>query len=269
MLKVGIAGLGNIGRTVAKALVAGKIDGVQLVAVAVRDFEKAKAAAAAISPSLKLVALPELPALCDVVIEATTAPSFAEVARTVLTAGKDLICISAGGFLAIPDLEEIAKKHGARVQIANGTLPGLDILRSAAEGTIHKVHNKSRVPVKSLANEPYVLSQGFDFREVPPKEAVKVFDGSAREAAAAFPRHLNIAVSLSLAGIGFDRTRLELWLDPNVKGAIQQLEIEGDEIGLTLFSRNLPSDNPKTSRIVAPSILAALRSRVATIRVGS
>jgi aspartate dehydrogenase len=269
MLKVGIAGLGNVGRTVAKALVAGNIEKVQLAGASGRDLEKARAAAAAISAGLKVVSLAELPALCDVVVECATGVAFPEIARATLLAGKDLICLSAGGFLGIPDLEKIAQQHGARVQIANGTLPGLDILRSAAEGALLKVHYKARVPLKSLVNEPYVLQQGLDFRELPPKEAVKVFDGTAKEAAAHFPRHLNVAVSLSLAGIGFERTRIELWLDPFTNGAFTQLEIEGEEVSLTLIGRNIPSDNPKTSRIVAPSVLAALRARVATIRVGS
>jgi aspartate dehydrogenase len=270
VLKLGVAGFGNVGRKVARAVIAGKIEGVQLQAVAARDLEKARQAAAAISPSLRVVSLDQLPALCDVVAECATSASLPEIARTVLTAGKDLICVSAGGFLAIPELEELARKHGARVQIASGAMPGLDILRSAAEGTIRSVQLKTRIPPKSLASEPYVLEQGFDFRETPPKEAVKVFDGTARDAARHFPRHLNVAVSLSLAGIGFERTKIQLWLDPTLSGAIHQLEIEGEEVGLTLISRNVPSlENAKTSRIVAPSMLAALRARVAVIRVGS
>ncbi len=269
MLRVGIAGLGNVGRAVARALVAGKVEGVHVAAASGRDLDKAKIAAAALSPQLRVVPLSELPSLCEVVVECATGVSFPEIARATLNAGKDLICVSAGGFLDIPELEEIARQHRARVQIANGTMPGLDILRSAKEGTLLKVHYKGRLPVKSLANEPYVLQQGFDFRETPPKEAVKIFEGTAKEAARHFPRHLNVAVSLSLAGVGFERTRIELWLDPGVRGAVNQLDIVAEEVSLTLISRNIPSENPKTSRIVAPSILAALRARVATIRVGS
>jgi aspartate dehydrogenase len=269
MLKVGIAGFGNIGRTVSRALLAGKISGVELVAVAARDLEKARVTAKELSPTLKVVPLTELAALCDIVVESATGPSFPEIARTILPSGKPMICISAGGFLAIPELADLAKKHGAQIQIASGTMPGLDILRSAAEGTIRKVHLKSRIFPKSLANEPYVLEQGFDFREQPPQGPVKVFEGTAREAAKHFPRHLNVAVSISLAGVGLDKTTLELWLDPDIKGAINLLEIESDEVGLTMTSRNVPSENPKTSRIVALSMLAALRARVATIRVGS
>jgi aspartate dehydrogenase len=270
MLKVGIAGFGTVGRAVATALSAGKIAGIELVGVGVRDLDKARAAAGALSlPALKFVPLAQLPAMCEVVVESAISASFPEIARTVLSAGKDLICVSAAGFLQIPEVAELAQRNKARVQIASGAMPGLDILRSAAEGTIRSVHLKTRVQTQSLASEPYVLAQGVDYRQAPPPEPIKVFDGTAHEAARHFPRHLNVAVSVSLAGIGFERTHIELWLDPTIGGAIHRLEIESEEVGLTLISRNVPSVSAKTSRIVAPSILAALRARVATIRVGS
>jgi aspartate dehydrogenase len=98
---------------------------------------------------------------------------------------------------------------------------------------------------------------------------VKVFEGSAGEAAAAFPRHFNVAIALSLGGIGFDRTTVEIWVDPDIGGAIHTVEVDAEDIGLTMQSRNRPSANPRTSRIVSPSILAALRSLVAPVQVGS
>jgi aspartate dehydrogenase len=120
-----------------------------------------------------------------------------------------------------------------------------------------------------MAHEQYVLDQGYDFAKNPPSKAVRIFEGTAGEAAAHFPRHFNVAVSLSLAGIGFDRTRVEVWVDPDIPGAIHQLEVAGEEITLSMTSRNRPSENPKTSRIVAPSIIAALRAMVAPVTVGS
>ena len=45
---------------------------------------------------------------------------------------------------------------------------------------------------------------------------LKVFEGSAREAIAGFPANVNVAVALSLAGVGPDRTRVEIWADPGV-----------------------------------------------------
>ena len=81
--------------------------------------------------------------------------------------------------------------------------------------------------------------------------------------------HFNVAVSLSLAGIGFDKTTVEVWADPDIPGAIHHVEVDGDDISLTLESRNRPSQNPRTSRIVAPSIIAAIRALVAPVTVGS
>jgi aspartate dehydrogenase len=114
-----------------------------------------------------------------------------------------------------------------------------------------------------------VLERGHDFDKNIPKEPIKIFEGTAGEAAGHFPRHFNVAVSLSLAGIGFDRTTVEIWIDPGIPGAIHQVELEGDDIGLTMTSRNRPSENPRTSRIVAPSIIAALRGLVAPVTSGS
>lgn len=269
-MKVGIAGFGTVGQEVARSLADGRIPGTELVAITSRDLDTARLAAAELGlGGVEIVPLAHLPGRCDVVVETATGAAFPDIARAVLSAGTDLICVSAGGFLAIPDLADIARRNGARVQIASGAMPGLDILRSAAEGTIRSVHLKGRIKVDAFANEPYVLAQGIDHRLTPPPEPVKVFDGTAAQAAKHFPRHMNIAVAISLAGIGFERTTIELWMDPGISGAIHQLTVEGDEIGLTMVSRNVPSKNPKTSRIVAPSILAALRARTAVIKVGS
>ena len=268
-MKVGLAGFGNVGQDLARRLGAGAIAEAELVAVTARDLDKARRNAGALSPAPAVVPLPELPALCDVVVECATAESFPEIARAVVGGGKLLVAVSVGGLPNCPELVELARRHGGRVRVASGAMPGLDIIRSAAEGTIRSVHLKSRIKPGSMAHERYVLDRGFDFERAPPRAPVKVFEGTAGAAAAAFPRHFNVAVTLSLGGIGFDRTTVEVWVDPDVPGAIHQVEVDAEDIALTLISRNRPSANPRTSRIVAPSILAALRSLVAPLQVGS
>lgn len=268
-MRVGLAGFGNVGRQVAERLNAGCLEGVRLTAVTARDLQRAARAAGALTPTPAVVPLAELPACCDIIVECATADSFPEIARTALHAGLMLVCVSAGGVPNCPELAELARKHGGRVRIASGAMPGLDIIRSAAEGTIHRVHLASRIRPDSLAHEAYVLAAGHDFSARPPGSPVLVFEGTAGEAAAHFPRHFNVAVALSIAGIGFERTTVEIWADPQLQGTVHSVELDAEEVSLTMTSRNRPSANPRTSRIVAPSIIAALRSLVAPVTAGS
>lgn len=268
-MRVGIVGYGTSGKIVASALANAAVPGMRLTAVSTRNPAAARSELMAIDMSVDVVPLDELADYCDIVVETATAGAIPDIVEAVVGKGKDLICVSAGGLIRVLDIEQYARRHGAHIHIATGAIPGLDILRSASEGAVSKVHLKTRVRPETLVDEPYLLENGMDFRSHRLTEAVRVFHGRASEAALAFPRHLNVAVSVGLAGIGLERTTIELWLDPDIPGAVHLLEVEGESIGLTLESRNRPSANPQTSTIVAPSILAALRSYVATIRVGS
>jgi aspartate dehydrogenase len=268
-IRIGLAGFGSIGQYLARRLDEGALPQAQITAVSARDLEKAAGNAASLRAPPKVVPVAELAEHAEIIVECATADAFPEIARTILAEGRLLLAVSAGGVPAFPDILEFAERHGGRLRIASGALPGLDSVRCAREGTIRRVKPNSRIKPSSFVGEEYLESRGYDFRR-PLAEPVKVFQGSAREAAAAFPRHFNVAISLSLAGIGFDRTEVEIWADPGIPGAIHNVELEADDVVLSLTSRNRPSEaNPKTSRIIAPSVLAALRTMVATLNVGS
>ncbi len=271
-LTVGLAGFGNVGRSIAKRLNGGEIPGIRLTAVSAQDLDAASARAESIGldPMPVFVSATQLPVHADVIVECATFDAFPEIVRAAVSAGKTVICVSVGALGANLDLIDLAENSGGRIVVANGAMPGLDEIRCAREGAIHSVVLTSRIRPDSLAHEAHVLSQGFDFTNRPPEKPVRVFSGTAREAAAAFPRHFNVAVSLSLAGIGLDRTRIEVWADADIPGAIHHVEVEADDVSLSLEARNRPSpDNNRTSRIVAPSIMAALRSMVSPIQLGS
>lgn len=268
-LRVGLAGFGTVGQELARRLTRRDIPEISLVAISARDLQKARRNAAGLEPEPDVVPVIELPGLCDVVIECATGAAFCEIAEATLKAGRILIPVSVGALASNPEVMKLAERHGGVIRVASGALPGLDALRGAAEGSVHSVKLTSRLRPDSLANEAYVRDRGFDFT-VPPEEAVQVFAGSAGDAARAFPNHFNVAVTLSLAGIGFDRTEVEVWADPHVGGAIHSVEVDCDHIQLSMTSRNVPSPtNPRTSRSVAPSVMAALRSLVSPVQVGS
>jgi aspartate dehydrogenase len=268
-IRVGLAGFGNVGQAVAARLDAGVIPEIRLVAITSGDLDKARRNASGLKSAPQILPLDAFAKSCDVVVECATAGAFAGIARAVLGAGRTLVAVSAGGVPSCPELARLARDHHGRVILASGALPGLDAMRSAAEGTITKVHLRTQLRPDSLAHEEAVRSRGFDLT-TPPKEPVKVWEGTGGETAAAFPRHFNVAITLSLATIGFERTRIEVWADPTVPGTVHTVTVESEDVGLTLISRNRPSPaNPRTSRMVSHNVIATLRSLAAPIQIGS
>src|SRR5690606_909921 len=123
----------------------------------------------------------------------------------------------------------------------------------------------STVLPSSFSGESILKERGVDPAAL--DRRFRVFKGSAREAAAAFPRHFNVAISLNLAGVPLDLISVELWVDPTLPGATVHIEIEAEDVTLTMMSKNIPSpDNPRTSRIIAPSVLAAIRGMVSPVQ---
>jgi len=266
-LRVAIGGFGAIGREVAEALDQG-IPGLELAAVSARDQEKAKRNLAALRAEVALVPLAELAARADIVIECAPAAVFRELALPAVEQGRILVPLSVGQLLVHTDLEQRAAATGARILVPTGALLGLDAVRAAAEGTIERVTMVTRKPPEGLAGAPYLALHGIDLDEI--TEPRRIFEGTAREGAKGFPANVNVAAALSLAGIGPDRTMLEIWADPTVDRNTHTIEVEADSARFTLKIENVPSEaNPRTGKITALSTIALLRGLTATLRVGS
>lgn len=265
-LKVGLAGLGAVGLGVARRLEAG-IPGLVLAAVAVRDIEKARLNLPAVGTRIPIVAAEALAQSCDVVVECLPPQLFRAVASSVIEAGKIFMPLSVGQLLENWDLVARAKATGARILVPTGALVGLDAVRAAAEGTIRSVAMITRKPPNGLDGAPYLRERGISLANL--KAPLKVFDGSAREGARGFPANVNVAAALSLAGIGPDRTRLEIWADPGIDRNTHRIEVDADTARFAMTIEGVPSDNPRTGRIVPLSVIAALRGLVSELKVGT
>src|SRR5204863_8716853 len=114
---------------------------------------------------------------------------------------------------------------------------------------------------------PYLVKNNISVEGL--NTAKRVFSGTAREAAAGFPANVNVAAALSLAGIGPDRTMIDIWADPAVERNCHSIEVDSDSARFTLSIENVPSENPRTGRITALSAVAALRKLHAPVRVGT
>ena len=265
-IRVGIAGLGAIGRVLARQLADG-VPGLALACISARDSAKAKAWRDAQHIACPVVGLVEIPARADLVVECAPPEILEQVCRPMLEAGKRVMVLSCGALLTRPDLIELAKSRGGQIIVPTGALLGLDAVTAAAEGSIHSVRMTTRKPPRGLVGAPYLVANGISVEGL--TEAKRVFSGSAREAAAGFPENLNVAAALSLAGIGPDRTMVEIWADPSISRNCHTIEVDADSAHFSMTIENVPSENPKTGRITALSVLAALRKLAAPLRVGT
>src|SRR5262245_32052843 len=267
-LKVAIAGIGAIGLPVARSLDAGAIPGITLVAVSARDEAKARAAMAKFRAQPQIVGLAALADIADVVVECLPSAQFAAVATPAIERGRIFMPLSIGMLIDHMYLVDRARETGARIIVPTGALLGLDAVRAAAEGKIASARIVTRKPPKGLAGAPLLVERGISVDGL--KEPLRVFEGTAREAIAGFPANVNVAVALSLAGIGPDRTRIEIWADPGVTRNTHTVIVKSDSSDLTMTIENIPAEeNPRTGKITALSGLAALRRLTAPLVVGS
>lgn len=265
-LTVAIAGLGAIGLHLARALDAG-VEGLALHSVAARDAARAAARLAGFRrppPVVPLAALAE----ADIVVEAAPAVVFEEIASHAIARGRILVPSSVGALLPRMHLVEQARRTGARIIVPTGALLGLDAVRAAAEGPVESVTIETRKPPRGLEGAPYLVRNGIDVLAV--TAPTRIFQGNAFDAAQGFPANVNVAAALALAGIGPERTMVEIWADPAVTRNTHTIRVEAEAARLTMTIENVPSaENPRTGRITPLSILACLRGLTSTLKVGS
>lgn len=266
-IKVAIAGLGAIGKAVAMALHNGQLPGLKLAAVASRDQGKARDWLVSQGIEVPVMALAELPQHADLAVECAPGAILVDICAPMLTAGKRVMVLSAAALLTHPELIETARAHNGQIIVPSGALLGLDAVTAAAEGSIQSVTMITRKPPNGLAGAPHLERNSISVEDLTAPKLV--FKGTAREAALGFPANVNVAAALSLAGIGPDRTTIEIWADPGLARNCHSIEVVSDAATFKVSIENVPSENPKTGRITAQSVLAAMRKLNAPLRIGT
>ena len=264
--RVAVVGLGPIGTKVVEALDRG-IDGLALTAVSVNDPAKHQRFLAGLKWPPAVLPIEALVDHADMVIECAPAKLLRLIVVPFVARGKTAVVLSVGALLENEDLIALAKQNGGQIAVPTGALIGLDAMTAAAEGEILSVRMVTRKPPAGLLGAPYLVEHNIDIANL--AEPLRVFEGTAREAAKGFPANLNVAVALSLAGFGPDRTRLEIWADPTVTRNVHRMEVESDSAKFSMSIENIPSENPKTGRITALSVIAFLRKLNSPLRVGT
>jgi aspartate dehydrogenase len=136
------------------------------------------------------------------------------------------------------------------------------------KGTIHSVTMVTRKPPKSLIGAPEVIRQNVDLTTL--TEPLMLFDGSARDGARGFPANVNVAAALALAGIGPDRTQLQIWADPELERNTHRILVDADSASFELRIQNIPTvEKPGTGCITALSVIAAVEGLTSPLKIGS
>ena len=263
---IGIVGCGAIGRALLGAVDSGKLS-VDVAGVTSRTEHTARAYLGTLQTPPSYVDLSELIARSDLVIEAAGGSVVPDLAHDTFAAQKDLMVISIGALLDHPEIIEKSRESGCRLYAPSGAIAGLDGIKSASVGEVTKVVMVSRKPPGALEGAPYLVENeiilaGLDHEE-------EIFRGSAREVCKAFPANLNVSAAVSLAGIGPDRTEVRVVAVPGLERNCHDIEVEGEFGRLSVHIENVPSENPKTGKLTALSIIRSVQDVVDPFRVGT
>lgn len=271
-MRIALLGGGTIARLVLEHLGRGDLPGIEVVAIAGRG-PASRAAALARTHAVPFVAgCDALLALRPrVILEAASHEAVRNHLVAVLDSGVSAIVLSAGA-LADDRLREAAegaaRRSGALLYVPSGGIGGLDALKAACAAGVDEVRIRVAKPPAAWKNIAYVDSLGIDLDGL--RQARVLFSGTARDGVPHFPQNVNIAAVLSLAGIGFDRTLLDVVADPALTHNTHAIRVSGRSGRFTVVLENVPSpDNPKTAWLACYSALAALRSMACASRYGT
>jgi len=264
--RVAIASLGAVGRVIARQ-VSEKLPEYRLSAVTARRLDRARDFVRSHGLAADVVGLERISENADIVIECAPAQVYREIAEPVIESGKTLITLSVGALLDHWDLVDVARATGGRILVPSGAILALDAVQGVSEGVVHSVRMVTRKPLAGLRGAPFLERQGIDLDHV--TEPTLLFEGTAREAVSGFPANLNVSVALSLAGVGPDKTFIEVWADPTVEHNTHRIQVDSDSAKLDFTIQNIPSENPATGRLTPLSVVALLRKLASPLQIGT
>jgi aspartate dehydrogenase len=263
---IGIVGCGAIGRALLRAGDEGTL-GVPVAGVTSRTASTAEAFLANLNDHPPYLDLAELVRRSSLLVETAGGHVVPELAEAAFGAGKDLMVISIGALLERPDVIERARATGCRLYAPSGAIAGLDGIKSACQGRVDTVEMVSRKPVAALEGAPYLVENEILVSGL--TEAQEVFRGTAREACRGFPSNLNVSAAVSLAGIGPDLTTVCIVADPSLERNCHDITVEGEFGLLKVHIENIPSENPRTGRLTALSIIRSVRDVMDPVKIGT
>ncbi|MBU8908232.1 aspartate dehydrogenase [Desertibacillus haloalkaliphilus] len=268
MLKIGMIGFGTIGQQLLDLIEDKKLVNTKVESILVRNIEKVHNQLG--NNRINVTDDPEyfFSQDLDFIVEAAGHEAVRQYGKTALVHGSNLILVSVGSLADdsfLNEIKEAAEKVQKQIIIPSAAIGGLDRVASGSIGDIDQVKQITRKQPKAWYGTK--VEKEFDLESI--KEPTCIFKGKARESAEIFPENVNVSAALSLAGIGFDRTEVEVYIDPSIDRNTHEVFISGHFGQTKIEIQNTPSpDNPKTGYIVAMSIAKVLNSYTNPVVLG-
>lgn len=267
MFKAGIIGYGTLGKTIAELIEAGHAGNVELKSVLVRSTKSSEHAdkqAFTITSDEDEFFNGDL----DIIIESAGHQALHMFGEKVLANGSHLVVLSVGalgdtGFYE--KLQAAAKQHGRQIFVPSAAIAGLDRIAAGALGEIEDIILITRKHPRSWKGT--IAEEKVDLNML--TEPFCIYEGNARESSRLFPQSVNVSAALSLAGIGFENTKVKVYADPTIQSNTHTIKAKGYFGEVEISVSNVPyEENPKSSPIVAMSVAKVLKNLTSPFVIG-
>ena len=207
----------------------------------------------------------------DLVVEIASQSAVREYIPKALERGKDVLIMSVGAFVD-EDFKEkcriLAKQNNCKIYVPSGAVCGIEGVCAAALGDLEEVILMSYKPPEALKDVKYIKNKGVSLDKL--KKPKVVFSGHAKDAIKYFPKNINVAATLSLAGLGVERTIVKIVVDPKATRNTHRIIAKGKFGEIECWTRNTPfPENPRTSYLAALSLISAVKNILGSIWVGA
>lgn len=263
-MKIGIIGCGAIGSVLCNFIDKDLSDS-EVSAICDIDPEKIKEVVGKLDKKPIVTDIDGVIKNSEIVVEAVSPAIVKEILEKCIENKRHLMVMSVGGIIQNIDLIE---KLTARLFIPSGAICGIDGIKAAGIEYIKNVSITTTKNPNGLTDAPYILENNLDLFTI--KEKMVIFEGNAIEAIKGFPKNVNVSAILSLVGLGPEKTKVKVIVDPDIKTNTHEIVVEGSFGKLTTKTENVVSPlNPKTSHLAVLSACATLKRLSGFVKIGT
>ena len=268
MMKITLIGCGSIGMTLARHLETD--DNIESICILDRKKDAVESLMEECQKVKFVNNIDDSFEKSDLIVEAASQSAVIEFIPKALEMGKDVVVMSVGAFVD-DDFKEkcriLAKQNSCKVYIPSGAVCGIEGIGAATIAEVEEIILMTYKPPEAFKGDKYLKKKGIDLANL--KRPKVIFSGHAEDAVTKFPNNINVAATLSLAGLGIERTTVKIVVDPKATMNQHRIIAKGEFGEIECWTRNMPfPDNPRTSYLAALSLISAVKKIAGNFWVG-